>query len=53
MHHGMTDFDARWETIEDDSADFRFENTNEFRIFLKVHGSAVDGCSEMTCQSAR
>ena len=43
----MADFDARGKTVEDDAAHFCFEDVDEFRVFLKIFRSAMDGGGEM------
>jgi len=52
MDHGMRDFDAGGESVEDDAAGFLLEDLDEFAIGGKVVFVAEDGGGEMAGKGA-
>ena len=47
MHHGMRYFDASRKTVENESADFGFENRDQISKLVQVLFCAMYGCSQV------
>lgn len=47
MHHGVRDFDAGGEAVEDNPAGFLLEDVNQFAVGGEVVFISEDGCGEM------
>ena len=52
MHHGVRDFHAGGEAIEDEAADFGLQYGDEFGVVAEVVFGSEDGCCEVPGQRA-
>jgi hypothetical protein len=52
VHHGVGNFDAGWESVEDEAAGFLFEDVDEFAIGGQVVFVAQNGGGEMSGEGA-
>ena len=52
MHHGVGDFDAGGESVEDEAAGFLFEDLDQLSVRGEVFVVAEDGCGEVAVEGA-
>jgi hypothetical protein len=50
MHHGVRDFDAGREAVEDETADFAFENRDQIRKLMHILFCTVDRCGQVALE---
>ena len=51
MHHGMAHFYARRKSVEDNSANLRLQNLQQFEVRLQVFVSTMDRCRKVSAQT--